>query len=135
MRTRLTSPRLWWLLLALLGAQTLGLVHGVLHANHAPLALARTVGVDTAGPDGARASQTDPARGDWLAHVFSDHGKDECRLFDQLAHGDQAPLPLAPVLPTHAIVSSVPCWPSGSWVADAPTPFHARAPPGRFMPS
>lgn len=128
MRTRrLTSLHLWLLLLALLGAQTLGLVHGVLHAYAypAPVRMAAAGAVNLAGK---QAPTADAARS-WLAHVFSDHGAGECRLFDQSAHGDQAPLPPAPALPAHAVAPGETCWPPELRVAAEPIPFDARAPP------
>jgi len=125
---RLTPLRLWLLLLALLGAQTLGLVHGVLHAYDAFPASVRAAVTGVANSAGTQALPTDAARS-WLAHVFSKHSAGECRLFDQLAHGDQAPLPPPPALPAHAATPGEPCWPPELRVAAAPTPFDARAPP------
>lgn len=127
---RLTPLRLWLLLLALLGAQTLGLVHGVLHAYDAFPASVRAAVAGSVNPAGtqAQALPADAPRS-WLAHVFSTHSAGECRLFDQLAHGDQAPPPPPPALPAHAATPCEPCWPQELRVAAAPTPFDARAPP------
>ncbi|MGB3066942.1 MAG: hypothetical protein WBC18_00260 [Ottowia sp.] len=130
MRSRLTPLRLWLLLFALLGAQALGLVHGVLHAYDAFPASVRTVITRAAQPAGTQALPADAARS-WLSHVFSDHSAGQCRLFDQLAHGDQAPLPPAPALPAHAAAPGESCWPPELWVAAELTPFDARAPPAQ----
>ena len=73
--TRLTALRHRLLPLAivlLLLAQTLALVHRVVHARGAP---------------GVAASATDHG-------LFSDHSTAECKLFDQLAPTDLAPAPV-----------------------------------------
>lgn len=78
-----------WLVLALLLAQTLGLMHGQLHPSAQRLAHAHA--------DAPRvAAQPKAPSGDWADKLFDGHQSDtDCRMFDQLSHGDAAPaLPL-----------------------------------------
>lgn len=75
----------WLLVLALLWAQALGLAHRVLHAGGAPVAV---VDAGHAAPAGL------------LGHLLGGKSGDaECRLYDQLAHGDAVPLPPVVALP------------------------------------
>lgn len=96
----------WFLAFALLTAQTLGLMHSVLHIPHVQ-------------------HQTDSR----LEHLFSGHGDDSvCRLFDQASHGDGAPSLSALALP-----AVLPVW--VTWVFTRHVParlvayFQARGPP------
>jgi hypothetical protein len=75
---------LWaWLVAAMLLAQSLGLMHNVLH---------------TAAPQGVHAGAALPAGphedagSSWLARLFSGHDNaSDCRLYDQVSHGDGIP--------------------------------------------
>lgn len=68
-----TSRRIatWWLVLALLASQTLGLLHRAVH----PAGLSAPASVSTVAPE---------ARG-WAQDLFAAHeGDSGCRLYDQL---------------------------------------------------
>ncbi len=102
------------LVLALLWAQLLGLVHGVLHvhAGHAP------------------AVQAQPAPQDLLSHLLSPAGDEsECRLYDQLGQGGLLPqLPLAPALaqplvPAWVVLQALQPRPCAAFAARAPPSF------------
>ena len=116
------------LAVALLGAQSLAWVHGVLHVQHPhrhaePNALAPANAATSA--HGARGI---PAT--WLSGLWSEHhGGADCLLFDHLAGGDQAPAFALATLDAAAPAGlPAPCA-SGVWAATAWLPFHARAPP------
>ncbi len=64
-------------LVLLLLAQSLALVHGVLHARPAAAASLATVAAATSG-----------------SNLFGDHTTTDCRLFDQAAPTDLAPVPV-----------------------------------------
>ncbi|MGH8035041.1 MAG: hypothetical protein ACREO9_07445 [Lysobacterales bacterium] len=87
----------WLLACTLLLAQTLGLMHGVVHGSEVH-------GLDRGhqhphGHDHVHDSDADPGTG-WLASVFSSHdGEPDCRLFDQGSHGSAAPAMAALCLP------------------------------------
>lgn len=75
----------WILVGMLLLAQTLGLMHGVVHGhqNHHP--------IQTQAADHGHAAVAGQGAS-WLASLFSSHGSDtDCRLFDQASHGSAAP--------------------------------------------
>lgn len=128
------SLRLWLLLLALMGAQALGLMHRVLHTHDVlPASLQRAL-LGEARAVGTRAQPTEATHSHWLAHVFSDHGVGECRLFDQLVYGDQAPVPLAAPLLSRCVESIAPCWLTELQLVVRPVPFDARAPPVPHKP-
>lgn len=81
-----------WLVAAMLLAQALGLMHGIVHAPHAGALHQSVAGGQLDG---------ELAQG-WVARLFAAHDDDSaCRLYDQTSHGDCAPavgaLPL-PVL-------------------------------------
>jgi hypothetical protein len=107
------------LLPALLLAQTLGLLHGTLHADgHGGAAPAAV----SAPNHGAHAHAT-------LADLFGEHGDaPSCRLYDQLSHGDIAP-------PAAALPPVVPACVAAPFVflrlvaLAAPAAFDARGPP------
>lgn len=74
---------LWPLLLALLLAPTLGHMHRVVHGPQAEAAHELAVAQDADGDD-AHAH----AHG-WFETIFGhDDGASDCRLYDQLCHGD-----------------------------------------------
>lgn len=88
----------WLLACTLLLAQTLGLMHGVVHGNQAHV---RSSGHehhvhDHDHPDAAEADHGDG----WLESFFPSHdGEPDCRLFDQASHGSAAPAMAALCLP------------------------------------
>lgn len=104
-------------LLALVLAQTLSLVHRIVHS---PLAVHATA------PSGA--PLTHPAT-DWLKALFAGHSTEQgCELYDQLAHSDllAADALLVPLLhPTEARAPSHPAWHLAAQAAG----FLARGPP------
>lgn len=110
------------LTLALLLAQTLGLMHGTLHAPGS----ASVVSVVTAGmskADGGHAGQGP------LASLFSSHASDaDCRLYDQASHGSAAlhvaSLVLPVLLPSFAVAIF-----EGEALARWAALFDARGPP------
>ena len=126
--------------IALLTAQTLGLLHGILHNAGTTMAVAAS-GADvplshsnSVEPDGRRAPGGDGMRGHsgaagFLAHLFSDHlVSADCRAYDQLSHLDAAPGVAAVVLPlvlTPFLLSTLTGLATARWHAL----FQARGPP------
>lgn len=107
---------LWPLVLALLVGQTLGLVHGVAHSP-----------VQPAGHV-ASAQHDDPAHG-LIDTLFAGHGTDaDCRLYDQLSHGDTAAGVPAISLPL-LLPATLFAYFQGEAVARHAALFEARAPP------
>lgn len=119
---RHASPRFrrtWFLLvlLALALAQTLGLMHRIVHGPlPAPLAHAVVAAETQAGAD-------------WLHELFAGHDKKhDCRLYDQLSHADLACGELPALEPAEFVASPVvvhPAW-HLAWQAAG---FLARGPP------
>lgn len=113
--------RVYFLGLALLLTQTLGLLHSVVHGvGHGPLA--ESV-VTTTVVDGT-------AQGDaWAVHLFVGHSNEsDCRVYDQLSHADAAPVFAAVVLPlvlTPFVFSTL----AGLVIARWHALFQARGPP------
>lgn len=104
------------MVLALLMAQTLGLVHGVAHS---PVLPAGHV---------ASAQHDDPAHG-LIDTLFAGHGTDaDCRLYDQLSHGDTAACVPAISLPL-LLPATLFAYFQGEAVARHAALFEARAPP------
>ena len=88
----------WLLACTLLLAQTLGLMHGVVHV---PSAHVHSSGHEHHHDhaDVVDAADADHGTG-WLASLFSSHdGDSDCRLFDQASHGSAAPAMAALCLP------------------------------------
>jgi hypothetical protein len=107
---------LWPLVLALLVAQTLGLVHGVAHSPVQQVTRA------------AAAQHDDPAHG-LIDSLFAGHGTDaDCRLYDQLSHGDTAACVPALSLPV-LLPATLFAYFQGEAVARHAALFEARAPP------
>lgn len=110
---------LWPLVLALLAAQTLGLVHGVVHT-----------------PVQAWAQHVEHAGHDLPGHehglidaLFSGHAGDaDCRLYDQLSHSDTAAGVAAVTLPL-LLPATLFAYFQGEAVARHAALFEARAPP------
>ncbi|HEX7441958.1 MAG TPA: hypothetical protein VF319_17885 [Caldimonas sp.] len=104
-------------LLALVLAQTLGLVHRIVHS---PLALHSTA------PSGA--PPTRPVS-DWLKALFAGHSTEQgCELYDQLGHADFVALDAVPVPLLHPTEASVASRPVLHLAAQA-AGFLARGPP------
>jgi len=104
------------LLIALVFAQTLGLVHRIVHAP-------------TIGHPAPLASASTPAGTAWLKALFAGHSSEHgCDLYDQLSHADAVPQAsiTSPVVHT---IDAVPSWHSGVHVAAQATGFLARGPP------
>lgn len=115
--SRARQSSAWLLALALLLAQTLGLVHGQLHASAQQLAHAHA-----ASGEGAPA---DPWEG-----LFGTHrSAADCLVFDQLSHGDAAPsLPLL-ALPPLPVAAGLLAFFQGQIQAHRAAFFDARGPP------
>ncbi len=122
-----------WLVLAVLWAQALGQWHGVAHALHgpdngAPLAWAaqgQNLPADavTVGAESAAAPAT------WLDHLLGTHrDAGECRLYDQLSHGDAAPTVVMLALPAAVPLAHIALL-NCLAVARRAVLFQARGPP------
>ncbi len=134
-RKRWGFAPVWLLAAALLLAQVLGLMHGVVHGPqahlhshvHHDLAFAHA-SHDHDDRDHSAIAQ-DERGGGWLESLFSSHeGDSDCRLFDQASHGQAAPtfpmLSLPPVLSSVAFDIS-----RGEALARWAALFDARGPP------
>jgi hypothetical protein len=109
---------LWLLLVALVAAQTLGLVHRVAHGGHAAPAPGLSVQDTNPGEAGGR----------WLVNLFGDHDDNSCRVFDQLGQGGF--LPALPAVPLPVILPSfILPWFQGEALARWAALFDARGPP------
>jgi hypothetical protein len=124
----------WLLVGALLLAQLLGLMHGVVHGPQAHLhdkaAVAQLAQLhQDHDHDHGHSASAHAEHGGWLASLFSSHGGDsDCRLFDQASQGHAAPvlpmLSLPLVLCTLAFDIS-----RGEALARWAALFDARGPP------
>ncbi len=113
-----TRTIVWLLTLALLFAQTLGLMHGTLHGSGSAAAVA----------SGAKADGSHANHG-VIASLFSSHASDaDCRLYDQASHGSAAlhvaSLALPVLLPSLAVAIF-----EGEALARWAALFDARGPP------
>lgn len=123
---------LWLLAAALLFAQLLGLMHGVVHGPQAHIHSHSHAHAHQGGSHQehvALAHAEDEGPDNWLASLFSSHdGASDCRLFDQASHGQAAPtlpmLSLPLVLCTVAFDIS-----RGEALARWAALFDARGPP------
>lgn len=109
---------LWIVLVALVSAQTLGLMHRVVHSP----ALETAFGTATA-------AVAEPAhfRGG-LSDLFDQHDNTACRVVDQLCHGGFPPgVPV--VLPHLLLPTFVLAWFQGEFIARRAALFDARGPP------
>jgi hypothetical protein len=111
---------LWFVLLALVSMQALGLMHSIAH------------GVRSASVPGIAARQAavvDPSGQHWEAGLFSGHSDDAgCLLYDQLSHGGCAPVPVPaalPVIPPAFFLQ----WFQGEFLVRWAALFDARGPP------
>ncbi len=121
----------WLLAAALLLAQLLGLMHGVVHGPQAHLhdkAAATHLAQVDHDHDHSAISQDE--HGDsWLASLFSSHDNDsDCRLFDQASQGHAAPV--LPMLSLPLVLCTVAFDLSrGEALARWAALFDARGPP------
>ena len=104
------------LLLALILAQTLGLVHRIVHAplgGHPAMSASASVSVETG----------------WLKALFSGHSSEHgCDLYDQLSHADAVPpAPAAAILAPDR--DAAVAWHSVGQVAAQAAGYLARGPP------
>lgn len=107
------------LIAALLFAQMLGFAHRALHAPAPPAdATAQQAPAPTFGSAGS------------VASLFGGHekGTGDCRLYDQLGHGDVMPMAFAMALPS-AIPAFRLHFSLGEALARWAAPFDARGPP------
>ena len=122
----------WLLAVALLLAQLLGLMHGVVHGPQAHVHSHSHVhhdGHQHQQEHFALAHAEEEGEGGWLASLFSSHDDDsDCRLFDQASHGQAAPA--FPMLNLPLVLSSVAFDISrGEALARWAALFDARGPP------
>ncbi len=104
------------MLLALVLAQTLSLVHRIVHS---PLALHATA------PSGAPLT---PPASDWLKALFAGHSTEQgCELYDQLGHADFLAVDAVFVPLLHPGEARAPSHPASHLAAQA-TGFLARGP-------
>lgn len=109
---------------ALLFAQTLGLMHGVVHSPQSAAS-----GHASAALQAADQAESNPASGNWIDALFSSHhGDNDCRLYDQASHGSAALhvacLALPVLLPSFAVAIF-----EGEALARWAALFDARGPP------
>ena len=108
-------------MLALLLSQTLGLLHGIVHAPSAQ-ALASASAARPAAPGSGSADLL-------LSLPFDKHqGDSDCRLFDQCSHADSLPTPAVPYLPGVPSLLALSVL-AGLAVARWHAQFQARGPP------
>ena len=121
---------LWLLAAALLFAQLLGLMHGVVHGPQAHIHSHSQAHQGGSHQEHFAFAHAEGEGSDgWLASLFSSHdGDSDCRLFDQASHGQAAPalpmLSLPLVLCTVAFDIS-----RGEALARWAALFDARGPP------
>ena len=107
---------------AMLLAQTLGFMHGVVHGPH--MATSSNVQVTLQSADEACESSAN-----WVDNLFSSHqGDNDCRLFDQASHGSAAPQLAALALPVLLPPIAVAIF-QGEALARWAALFDARGPP------
>lgn len=110
---------LWLLLFALVAAQTLGLMHRVVHPGFESDAQVASIHVHDEGHH---------SHG-WTETLFGGHdGESACRLFDQLSHGGCLPSVPAVLLPVTAPLFFLQ-WFQGEALARWAALFDARGPP------
>lgn len=126
------KPKAWlmpWLLAcALLLAQTLGLMHGVVHSPQKAVNDRAAVGFQYDQKSALQVA-AGPATGNWVNALFSSHhGDNDCRLFDQTSHGSAAPQVAAPAMPVVLPPLAVAIF-QGEALARWAALFEARGPP------
>ena len=116
----------WLLGCALLLAQALGLMHGVVHAPQVGGNGKASVTLRSAV---TAATQTDRNRAHWVVDLFSlHHGDNDCRLYDQASHDGAVPQLAALALPVVLPPSAVAIY-EGEALARWAALFDARGPP------
>jgi hypothetical protein len=120
------QPRIWVIHLALaslLLVQSLGLLHRTVHSG-----LGTALGSASASRS-ASAPQAHPHAPTSVGTLFAGHKSDlDCRLFDQLAHADLAPLPVLAVPCEFDSAATVQALPAGHQPAPERS-YRARGPP------
>jgi len=120
------QPRTWVIHLALaslLLVQSLGLLHRTVHSGLGTALASVSVSVSASTP------QAHPHAPTSVGTLFVGHKSDlDCRLFDQLAHADLAPLPVLAVACEFDSAAATPALPAGHRPAPARS-YHARGPP------
>jgi hypothetical protein len=128
---RLRRTTLWVVMAALLLAQTLGLLHRVVHVPHnmhaAPglFAVPLPAAMPTAHADIEAAGM---AGLHWLDRLFASHDGGACDAYDQLVHADflwSHPPEICTQAVNHATRASVPAWQLAAQAAG----YLARGPP------
>ena len=124
-----------WFSLALLAAQTLGLLHGIVHssaaagATYESSAQRHTAAADAGVTPGVTFGGSRASSASFLTQLFSGHlGDADCRAYDHLSHFDAAPGCLALALPlvlTPFLLSTLAGLATARWHAL----FQARGPP------
>lgn len=111
---------LWLVLVALIAAQTLGLMHRVAHHSGANA---------SAAPIAAHAAEGERGHHDGpLAGLFSTHEEPSCPLYDQLGQGGV--IPVLPGVPLPLVQAAfVLRWFQGEFLARWVALFDARGPP------
>jgi hypothetical protein len=119
----------WLVAAALLFAQLLGLMHGVVHGPQAHVHSHSHAHHDGHQPESPALAHAEEEGDGWLASLFSSHdGDSDCRLFDQASHGQAAPT--LPMLSLPLVLSSVAFDISrGEALARWAALFDARGPP------
>ena len=113
---------LGWVLLALLGAQALGQLHRVVHAQGASMA-------DAHAQSGAAGDAGAAGRGGWLEALFAGHdGYSGCLSFDAAGH-DGVAAPVAAVTPALPAAQQRVAHGPFAVAACGGAPFQARGPP------
>ena len=106
------------LLFALVVAQTLGLVHRIVHA---PIGGHPAISASAS-------SMTSTGMG-WLKALFAGHSSEQgCDLYDQLSHADAVPAASTAAILVQAF-AAVPTWHSVGHLAAQAAGFLARGPP------
>ena len=99
---------LWaWVLIALVLSQSLGFIHGSLHGESAYAAPSKGAShvTDTSGRAPATLAGHDLAA--LLAALYSHHASgSDCRLYDQMSHGDCAPTAAVVFVPLRIAAAS-----------------------------
>ncbi len=116
------------LMIALIGTQGLGVLHGVLHAR-GPAAAVASSAPNTDFAVAPAVPHT--ARGGVWALFDAHHHNGDCELFDQTSHGDQAVALPALAATDGAAWHAPPRWVPHAWAAASVSQFDARAPPAR----
>lgn len=112
-------PSICLLVFALVAAQALGLLHGIVHSH--PVA---------AGHDGSPASAQEAAGEHWTAHLFGDHagGSGDCLVVGHGLASDLLATPPFAALPLAALLACV-APAQGTWASAWSGSYQARGPP------